>query len=110
MRQSRTTYEDELDLILVLQQQVKRALQKMAFDIREGTADEQLLFDAIFSNQTRFGLEEATLLAFSFSSQLQNTRDEATDNHVQTATNAIKDLLIDRQKNTTRPVIGLGVY
>lgn len=108
MRQSRTTYEDDLDLILVLQQQVKRALQKMAFDIRGGTADEQLLFDAIFSNQTRFGLEEATLLAFSFSSQLQNKREEATDNHVQTATNAIKDLLIARQKNEGRPVIGLS--
>jgi len=108
MRQQRTTYENDLDLLNSLKFQVKRALQKMAFDIREGTDDEKLLFDAIFSNQTKFGLEEATLLAFSFSAQLQNKRDESTDNHVQTATDAIKDLLIARQKTAARPVIGLG--
>lgn len=107
MRQQRTTYEEQLDVLTTLRRQVKRALQKMAFDLREGTADEQLLFDAVFSDQTKFSLNEATLLAFSFSTQLQNKLDEATDNQVQTATNALKDLLIARQKTVGRPVMGL---
>ena len=40
MRQTFTVYEQDLDLIAALQRQVKRALQKMAFSIREGTADQ----------------------------------------------------------------------
>lgn len=107
MRQQRTTYEEQLDALTALRRQVKRSLQKMAFDVREGTADEQLLFDAIFSNQTKFSLDEATLLAYSFSAPLRNSGDESTDNQVQNAVNGIKDLLIARQKTSTRPVMGL---
>ena len=110
MRQHFTTYEEDLDLIITLQRQVKRALQKMAFDIRAGTEDQQLLFDAIFSNQTKFGLEEATLLAFHFSwgpNDLNVLREAATDAQIQTCVNSIQADLIARQKTTARPVIGL---
>lgn len=111
MRQSATIYESDLELVSILQRQVKRALQKMAFAVRSGTADEQLLFDAVFSNQTKFGLEEATLLAIHFSwgeNDLTVLRDAATDAQIQTCVDSIKSELITRQKIVARPVVGLG--
>jgi len=110
MRQSLTAYEQDLELIAALQRQVKRALQKMAFDIRGGTSDQHLLFAAIFSNQTRFGLEEATLLAYHFSwgaNDLSVLRYEATDANIQICVDAIQDQLIAIQKDTASPVVGL---
>ena len=111
MRQTFTAYESDLELISILQRQVKRALQKMAFDVRAGTSDEQALFDAVFSNRTKFGLEEATLLAVAFSwgaNDLNVLREAATDAQVQTCINAIKAELIARQNTESRPVVGLG--
>lgn len=110
MRQTLTAYEQDLDLIAALQRQVKRALQKMAFNIREGTADQQLLYTAIFSNQTRFCLEEATLLAYHFSwgaNDLSVLRYEATDANIQTCVDAIQGQLIAIQKDTARSIVGL---
>ena len=112
MRQSFTPYESDLQLISVLSRQVKRALQKMAFDVREGTDDEKALFDAVFSNRTKFGIEEATLLAVGFSwgdNDLNVLREDATDAQVQTCVNAIKVELIARQNTESRPVVGLAV-
>lgn len=111
MRQTFTVYEQDLDLIAALQRQVKRALQKMAFSIREGTADQQLLYSAIFSNQTRFGLEEATLLAYHFSwgaNDLSVLRYEATDANIQICVDAIQAQLITMQKDSARSVVGLS--
>ena len=90
--------------------QVKRALQKMAFDIRQGTADQQLLYNAIFSNLTRFNLAEAVLLAWHFSfgeNNLSLLQDNATDAQIQICVNAIQANLISIQKDTARPLIGL---
>lgn len=110
MRQTLTVYEQDLDLIAALQRQTKRALQKMAFNIREGTADQQVLYAALFSNQTRFGLEEATLLAYHFSwgaNDLSVLRYEATDANIQTCVDAIQAQLIAIQKDTARSIVGL---
>lgn len=111
MRQTFTTYEKELDLIAALQRQVKRALQKMAFNIREGTSDQQLLYAAIFSNQTRFGLEEATLLAYHYSwgaNDLSVLQYAATDANIQTCVDAIQAQLIAVQKDSARSFVGLN--
>ena len=110
MRQTLTVYEQDLDLIATLQRQTKRALQKMAFNVREGMADQQVLYAAIFSNQTRFGLEEATLLAYHFSwgaNDLSVLRYEATDANIQICVDAIQAQLIAIQKDTARSIVGL---
>ena len=110
MRQKLTAYEDDLDVLNALRRQFKRAFQKLAFDIRDGTADQKLLYAAIFSNQTRFGLDEATLLAYSFSwgtNDLSVARYDATDAQVQTCANSIQSSLITIQKDTARPIVGL---
>lgn len=111
MRQTLTIYEQELELLATLQRQVKRALQKMAFNVREGTADQQLLYSAIFANLTRFGINEATLLAYHYSwgaNDLSVLRDNATDAQVQTCVDAIQAQLIAIQKDTTRSIVGLN--
>lgn len=111
MRQTFTAYEQDLDLIVALQRQVKRALQKMAFNLREGTADQKLLYAAIFSNQTRFGLEEATLLSYHFSwaaNDLSVLRENATDAHIQTCVDSIQSQLITIQKDSARNIVGLS--
>lgn len=111
MRQTFTVYEKELDLISALQRQVKRSLQKMAFNIREGTSDQQLLYEAIFSNQTRFGLEEATLLAYHFSwgeNDLSALGYNATDSNIQTCIDSIQSQLIAIQKDSARTIVGLN--
>ena len=108
MKQTRTTYEQDLEVMNDLRLQVKRALQKEAFATKDGTDDEQLFFDAVFSEQTKFSLDEATLLAFSLSNALKNNRENSTDNQVSNAVATIKPLLIERQKHAARPVLGLA--
>jgi hypothetical protein len=103
-------YGQELDALGYLRFQVKRALQKACFNVREGTADQKLLYDAVFSNQTHFGLDEACLLAWHFSwgpNNLSVLGISATDAQVQICVDAILSELITRQKART-VVIGLG--
>lgn len=111
MRQHFTEYEETLELLNALRMQVKRALQIMAFNIRSGTADQQLLYNAIFSNTTRFPLSEATLLAYHFSwgdNDLSVLKYDATDANIQACVDALANELITRQKDTSRSIVGLG--
>lgn len=110
MRQKYTSYEDDLDLFNVLRNQVLRALQIMAWNTRAGTADEQLLSTAIFSNTTKFALGEAVLLGFNRSTGANDwgiARENTTDAMIQTVISNAKDILIGYQKDATRPVVGL---
>lgn len=94
-----------------IQRRVRHALYQMAFDIRAGTADEQMLYAAIFSGNTRFTVGEACLLAYFFSVDPNDLRvlgAACTDEQLQTCVDAIKQELIDRQNDTTRPVVGLS--
>jgi hypothetical protein len=108
-----TPYQSDLELLTYLRLQVKRALQKMAFDIRQGTADQQALFNAVFSNQTRFSLNEATLLALHCSEglmvDLTVLRELATDEQVQITVANIQALLIGIQKDTNRSLTNLDL-
>lgn len=117
MRQRLTSYEEELDLISALQRQIKRALQLMAWDIRNGTSDERLLSKAIFGNLTKFGLEEAALYAFH-NSMVSSTQGvvnlsirqyEATDAQIKRCIEDIKNTLIALQNDANRTVVGLGL-
>lgn len=104
-------YGQQLDQIAGLKWKVKRALQRACFNVREGTADQQLLYDAVFSNQTHFGVEEATLLAWHFSwgaNDLSVLGSTASDEQVQTCVDAVLPELITRQKART-VVIGLNM-
>lgn len=103
------TYAEELLVLSQLAPRVKRALQRMAFNIRGGTADQQTLFDAIFANQTTFTAAEATLLAYHFSwgdNDLSVVGAAASDAQVQTCVDAIQAELIARQ-NARTTVTGL---
>lgn len=94
------TYAEESLVLGQLAPRVKRALQRMAFDIRDGTAEQQALYDAIFANQTTFTAAEATLLAFHFSwgaNDLRVLGTAASDTQVQTCVNAIAAELMRRQ-------------
>jgi len=42
------TYSEELLVLNQLAPRVKRALQRMAFDIKNGTTDQQMLYDVYF--------------------------------------------------------------
>jgi hypothetical protein len=98
------TYAEELLVLSQLEPRVKRALQRMAFDIRSGTADQQALYDAIFSNQTCFTAAEATLLAFHFSwgdNDLKVLGAAASDAQVQACVDGIAPELISRQNART---------
>ena len=110
MRQKYTTYEDDLDLFNVLSRQVLRALQILAWNLRAGTADEQLLSTSIFSNTTKFRLMEAVILCFNRSTGVNDwgvLRENTTDANIQAPVNAAKDILIGYQKDASRPVVGL---
>jgi len=112
MRQKQTGYELEVELLNSYRLQVKRALQRMAFDIRSGTADEQILYNAIFGNFTKFGVDEAVLLSYHFSfgeNALATLKDKATDANIQVCVNGIKANLIAIQKDASRAVVGLAV-
>lgn len=88
---------------------VRRALYIMAFELRAGTAEQIDLYDAIFSNTTKFTAQEATQLAWFFSygdNDLRVLGATATDAQVQTCVNAIQSELIARQ-NTRTAVTGL---
>lgn len=100
------TYNEELANIQALEPRVLRALQRTAFDIRAGTADQQMLYEAVFSDQTKFTAYEATLLAWHFSfgaNDLHTLGNTATDAQVQVTVDAIQDELISRQ--TTRTIV-----
>ena len=104
-------YEVEIAHISGLGDKVKRALQRACFNVREGTADQKLLYDAVFSNRTHFGLEEVCLLAWHFSwgdNDLSVLGNAATDAQVQICVDAILPELITRQKART-VVIGLNI-
>ncbi len=104
-------YGQQLDQIAGLRWRVKRALQRACFNVREGTADQKLLYDAVFSNRTHFGLEEVCLLAWHFSwgdNDLSVLGNAATDAQVQICVDAILPELITRQKART-VVIGLDL-
>lgn len=79
---------------------VRRALYVMGFELRAGTADQIALYNAIFSNTTKFTAYEATQLAWFFSwgdNDLRVLGATATDAQVQTCVNAIQSDLITRQ-------------
>jgi len=83
---------------------VRRALFIMAFELRAGTADQIALYNAIFSNTTKFTAHEATQLAWFFSwgdNDLRVLGATATDAQVQTCVNAIQNDLITRQAERT---------
>lgn len=96
----------------ILQRRIRGALVQMAFDIRQGTADEQLLYNAIFSDTTKFTLEEVCYLTFFYSVAPNDLRDnpDATDVQITTSVNGIKAELITRQKDVGRTVTGLIGY
>jgi len=103
------TYREELSALEELEPRVKRALQRACFNVREGTSDQQTLYDAVFSDQTTFTAAEATLLAYHFSwgdNDLSVLGVEATDAQVQTCVDAILTELITRQ-NTRTLILGL---
>jgi hypothetical protein len=98
------TYAEELLVLAQLEPRVKRALQRMAFAIRAGTAEQQALYDAIFANQTVFTAAEATLLAFHFSygdNDLRVLGAGASDAQIQTCVDAIVSELMTRQAART---------
>lgn len=98
------TYAEELLVLAQLEPRVKRALQRMAFNIRAGTEEQQALYDAIFANQTTFTAAEATLLAFHFSwgdNDLKVLGAAASDAQVQTCVDAIASELMTRQAART---------
>jgi hypothetical protein len=106
-------YEDDLAVLGFHQRRFMKALHQMAFDIRQGNADDQILYNAIFSDQTRFGLKEAALFAYYFSvapNDLRVLGMGATDAQIQVCVNGIKSTLITRQKDTTRPIVGLSYF
>jgi hypothetical protein len=106
-------YEQDLRVLDALQRKFLKALHQMAFNIRAGTPNEQVLYNAIFSNQTRFPLSEVALLAYYFSSgpnDLRTVGAAATDAQVQTLVDGIKAELISRQNDTARPVVGLSYF
>ena len=79
---------------------VRRALFIMGFELRAGTADQIALYNAIFSNTTKFTAYEATQLAWFFSwgdNDLRTLGVTATDAQVQICINAIQSELITRQ-------------
>jgi len=105
-----TIYQSDLKVIAYLRRQIKRAIQVAAFNVRAGTDDQKLLYDAVFSNKTKFGIEEAVLLTYSFSfgdNDLRVLREAATDAQVQTCVDAILSELITRQLDSSRGIIGL---
>jgi hypothetical protein len=106
-------YEDDLAVLGFYQRKFMKALHQMAFNIRSGNADDQLLYNAIFSDQTRFGLKEAALLAYYFSvapNDLRVLGKDATDAQIQVLVDGIKSVLITRQKDTSRPFVGLSYF
>lgn len=106
-RQYLSDYEQQLVVLTALRNPVKRALQTMAFNIRSGTADEQNLYRAIFSSSTKFGLDEAVLLAYHFSwgaNDLSALGAAATDTQIQTCVDAIKTELITIENSRTDKV------
>lgn len=108
-RQYLSDYEQQLVVLAALRNPVKRALQTMAFNVRSGTADEQSLYRAIFSNTTKFGLDEAVLLAYHFSWGVNDLRvlgAAATDTQIQTCVDSIKAELITLQTTRTT-IVGL---
>lgn len=109
-RQYLSDYEQQLVVLSALRNPVKRALQTMAFNLRAGTADEIKLYRAIFSNTTKFGLDEAALLAYHFSwgtNDLRVLGAAATDAQVQTCVDAIKAELISLENSRTT-IVGLN--
>lgn len=103
-------YFEELRDIEQIVPRVKRAIQRLAFDLRAGTEDQQLFFDAVFSNRTRFTAAEAALLAWHFSwgdNDLNVLGASATDAQIQICVNAIQNDLIARQTSRAG-VTGLG--
>ena len=103
------TYQEEVTSITRLLPRVKRSLERMAFAIRSGTTDQQALFDAIFSNQTKFSTREATLLAWEFSYGDNNMHvlgSNILDAGLQICVDAIQSELISRQNSRTL-VVGL---
>ena len=107
------SYSNQYRAIDGLQRRMLQALYQMAFNIRQGNADDQALYQAIFSNQTRFSLLEALLLAYFFSFQPNDLRElgaDATDAQLQVCVDGIKNELIARQNDTARPVVGLASY
>lgn len=109
-RQYLSDYEQQLAVLTALRNPVKRALQIMAFNIRSGTTDEQALYSAIFSNTTKFGLDEAVLLAYHFSWGVNDLRvlgAAATDTQIQTCVDAIKAELISLE-NSRATIVGLN--
>ena len=107
------SYLDQYRTIDAIQRRTLQALYKMAFDIRQGTANEQALYQAIFSDRTRFSLLEALLLAYFFSvppNDLRVLGSDVTDAQLQVCVDGIKAELITRQNDTGRPIIGLGGF
>ena len=96
----------------MLQRRILAALLQMAFNIRQGTANEQALYNAIFGNKTKFTLQEVIYLTYFFSFGANDLRDnpEPTDAQITESVNAIKQELINRQNDTARTVTGLGGY
>jgi hypothetical protein len=94
------TYVEQSIAISQLVPVVRRALFIMGFELRAGTADQIALYNAIFSNTTKFTAHEATQLAWFFSwgdNDLRVLGATATDAQVQLCVNAIQDELITRQ-------------
>lgn len=98
------TYIEELIALEQLVPRVKRAIQRMAFELRAGTEDQVALYQAIFSNRTTFSAYEATLLAWHYSwgdNDLRVLGMVATDAQLQICVNAVQDDLIARQRDRT---------
>jgi hypothetical protein len=94
------TYVEQSTAINQLVPVVRRALFIMSFDLRAGTADQIALYNAIFSNTTKFTAYEATQLAWFFSwgdNDLRALGANASDAQVQICVNAIQSELITRQ-------------
>ena len=99
------TYQEEIAAINKLIPRVKRALERMAFAIRSGTLDQQALFDAIFSNTTKFTAREATLLAWEFSygdNDMHVLGSNILDAGLQICVDGIQAELITRENARTK--------
>lgn len=95
-----------------LQRRIRSAVIQMAFDIRQGTSDETALYNAIFSDATKFTLQEVCYLTLFFSTGDNDLRDnpDATDAQINASVSGIKSELISRQNDVGRSVTGLGAY
>jgi hypothetical protein len=103
-------YSDEAATLAALEPRILRALERACWSIKDNVGNQQDLFNAVFSNQTRFNLREVALLAWHsrFGTADLTTEDGVfTDTQIQNGINTIVPDLISRQTDTNRPIVGL---